>query len=497
MTVGGNYPVTIDAAYTVSSVVLSGTGSVTFTGSPLTVTNAVTVGTGQTLAGSATLNAAIALSGGTLCGTLTVGSATAVGGSTFSPTAGGTLTIAGSLSADATTTYNVGIGGAFSTISVGSISGTLCGTLNVTAAGITGVGSYAVIVAPSGGWGVAPSINLTVTGTGLSNSLLTFGTPTASATAISVPVIRVPASFFWGGGGSGNWSTAAWDVGLQGGPSYIGIYPGGSTADVATIDLRGQSNPTITMDAPQTIDTLTLSNAGTLTLSGSNALSVTSAISLGSGVTQTLTGTGTINAPITMGGSGTLGGTLTVGGNLTTSAGDVIAPTSGSTLTIDGALDNGGATTYNLTIGTTSSKVLAGSITVLSGNIVVTAGTGIGIGTFCNLIAPTSGTWTAGAPSITSLAANGPNVLTYTLSSAATGISLTTARSTTAQAFTWAGGSGGGNWSNSAYWTITGVSYGGVYPGMVANDTVSDQPLLPDRHQHGRCPDHRHPQSCR
>ena len=61
-------------------------------------------------------------------------------------------------------------------------------------------------------------------------------------------------------------------------------------------------------------------------------------------------------------------------------------------------------------------------------------------------------------------------MLSYVYNSTASAVTVTTARTSTPYAFTWVSG-GGGNWS-TAYWQNSGVTYPGVYPGMVSGDTA-------------------------
>ena len=462
------------APQTIGGLTLNNNGTLTLGGSSaLTVSSTVTVGSGQALQGAGTMNAAVTVSGGTLGGTLNItGNVASVGG-TLGPASGGTLAIGGSLASDSNSTYNFAIGTTSSSITAGSISGTLAGSLSLAASGITGVGSYNVI---AGSWGVAPSVALTATGTGLPTNLLTFGTPTASATAISVPVIRntsVSGSFYWAGGSSGNWSTATWNTGSQGGTSYTGVYPGQSASDTAAIDLAGQSSPTITMDAPQTIAGLTISNNGTLTFNGSNALTVSGTVTVGSG--QTLQGGGTMNAAVALSG-GTLAGTLNITGNVS-SVGGTLGPVSGGTLAIGGSLASDSNSTYNFTLGT-GTTITAGSISgTLAGTVIATVSGVTGVGSY-NIITPPTGTWAA-APTV-SLTASGTGLPTTLLTfgtpvASTSAISVPVIRNTSvAGNFYWANGSTGA-WSTATWNTGSqgGASYTGVYPGQSASDTVA------------------------
>ena len=99
------------------------------------------------------------------------------------------------------------------------------------------------------------------------------------------------------------------------------------------------------------------------------------------------------------------------------------------------------------------------------------AATGFGIGSY-NLITPPTGAW-GSAPAVSLSSGTVPTtLLTYAYSASTSAITLTTARSATMGAFNWTGGATG-NWSPWANWQVGGVSYAGVYPGMVGADTVT------------------------
>ena len=308
--------ITMDAARNIGSLTLSNSGTLTISGAnALTVGSAVSVASGQTLQGSGTLNAALTLSA-VLAGTLNVGGNVVATGATFSPTAGATLPIGGSLASDSASVYNFSVGTTSSKITAGSISGTLGGTVNLAAATGFGIGSYNLITPPTGAWGSAPAVSLS-SGT-VPTTLLTYAY-SASTSAITLTTARsaTMGAFNWTGGATGNWSPwANWQVG---GVSYAGVYPGMVGADTVTIDLTAQSSPTITMDAALSVASLTLNNAGTLTLNGANALTVSSALSIGA--SQTVQGSGTINGPVTVAG-GTINGAAW-GGSVGMSSGSI------------------------------------------------------------------------------------------------------------------------------------------------------------------------------
>ena len=135
-------------------------------------------------------------------------------------------------------------------------------------------------------------------------AIFTLGTPTATTLAISMAVTRntTSAAFNWDGGatgiGNGNWSTSAnWTTG---GISYTGVYPGLVATDTATVDLTGQSSPSIALGGAYTVANLNLLNTGTLTLTGTsgNAPTVSNGLTIASG--QTLAGVATLNTALTV-----------------------------------------------------------------------------------------------------------------------------------------------------------------------------------------------------
>ncbi len=116
----------------------------------------------------------------------------------------------------------------------------------------------------------------------------------------------------------------------------------------------------------------------------------------------------------------------------------------------------------------------ARSAATLAGTVNVTPAAGFGIGSY-NLITPPTGTWT-GAPAITGLTTStSPSVLSYTLGSTTSGVTLGVSRSSTPGNFLFVSSPGYWvkNFNDPANWTVGGVGYAGVYPGLVATDTVT------------------------
>ena len=326
----------------------------------------------------------------------------------------------------------------------------------------------------SGTWASAPSLaglGSPALASGYPN-LFTFGTPTASTSAVSLAVTRnsTAAAFNWAGerhgAGNGNWSNSSnWTTG---GASYVGVYPGLVQTDTASIDLAGQSSPTVTIDAAYTIASLSLLNAGTLTLNGAsgNALTVSSGISVASG--QTLGGTATLSSAVAMGSGSTLTGTLSAGA--LTAAGATITPgTAGTAGTITAAgLSATGANRFNFDIGTTSDLVnVTGNISALNGTIVLNPITGYTPGTTYTLF-DYGGNLTGGVGGLTlntsALPTGGLNAYyTYALSTAtANEINIVSVRAP--NTFTWANPTTGDMvWTDSGDWT----SNNGLVPSPV------------------------------
>ena len=296
LTIGGAGSLTVYST-------VSGTGAITVSGATLAVngtlpsdTTVLTVTGGGTLTGTGTINRAVTLNSGTLGGSLTVaGAVTMTGSAAFTPSAGGTLALTSLTTNNNSGTYNFMLGTTSNKVTIGTINGNLNGYIYFTPGAGFGVGNtYTLIAPPTGAWGSATGGSMFVMTS--PPSVLTY-TPGVSASGITLSVSRstTPGAFAWAGGSSGNWTTGNWTVA---GVNYTGVYPGMVSGDSATIDLAGQSSPTITMDAARNIGSLTLSNSGTLTISGANALTVGSAVSVASG--QTLQGSGTLNAALTL-----------------------------------------------------------------------------------------------------------------------------------------------------------------------------------------------------
>ena len=269
---------------------------------------------------------------------------------------------------------------------------TLIGTVNVNVLPGFGLGTYTLIASTAAG----NLSGLTFSGTAPSVLTYTVAGATSTSTAYTLTVGRsaTAGSFYWAGGSSGSWSTGPWNVGAAAGPNYTGVYPGlvtTPTADSATIDLAAQSSPTVTMDAPAAIASLTLGNSGTLTLTGASALSVANSVAIAPN--QALTGDGSLS----LGGQnlgiagGTLSGTLSITGNVSSTGGQVTPGTAGAagTMHVTGnvALDHGTTLNYALGAPGTIGGGINGLITItgnlsLDGTLNVTALSGFGIGTY-------------------------------------------------------------------------------------------------------------------
>jgi hypothetical protein len=149
---GGNPTVMLNGTQTVQGVALSGSGSLMANDGPgtLTVTSAVTVGSGQTLHGSGHITApTFNLNGGTLGGPLNLtGNVTSTGGQ-LTPGDAAVINIAGNLSLDHTSAVNLQLGAPAGPNDQIAVTGNIAldGTLNVTALTGFGAGSYTLLAA--------------------------------------------------------------------------------------------------------------------------------------------------------------------------------------------------------------------------------------------------------------------------------------------------------------------------------------------------------------
>ena len=347
------------------------------------------------------------------------------------------------------------------------------------------------MVPASGTWSSAPTLSLAAPTTAAGyQSLFSYSSFASSTTGIAVTVSRntTAGSFNWIGGasgsGNGNWSNSAnW---AAGGVSYTGVYPGMVNTDTAAIDLTAQSSPTITMNSPQTIASLTLANAGSLTLNGASTLTVSSALSVGAG--QTLQGNGLLAAPVTLAG-GTLAGTLGVTGNVT-STGGAISPAGAGTIGTIGitgnlSLNSSSVLTYDL--GGSSSDLItvsgsgAGNL-LLGGTLNLSQASSLGMGGTYTLMTYT-GSLTGSLAIGTGLSAYTTRIVTSTpgqVNLVATPICVWTQ-------ITQTNGESGApsySWNTAANWSVAG-STGVAFPNGV--DAVATIPLFAPGYDGGNC----------
>ena len=188
------------------------------------------------------------------------------------------------------------------------------------------------------------------------------------------------------------YDTASWQTDVNSLPTRVTFQPpSGGNWLVRNTAQTYPSNGLIQMNAPGTIDTgtdldlagsltgsgaLTKTGAGTLTLrdynSYSGAVTVTAGTLLLSGNSNNATQSYTVNS------GATLGGTGSTKGNATFTAGSTLTPGVGLTL---GNTTLNDTTTLNFTIGTSTTTVNTGTLT-LDGVLNITAGAGFAQGTY-------------------------------------------------------------------------------------------------------------------
>ncbi len=243
-------------------------------------------------------------------------------------------------------------------------------------------------------------------------------TPTYGSTALTLNVaIAGAVTYTWtGSGGNSGWNTPGnWDQGSN----YPGYLP---TTDIAYFNLNNTATPTVSVNSPTTIASLTLfggssSAPGVLTLNGSGTLTVTNALNVLA--YQTIQGSGTLSGPVTLAGGtlagatysgavaadsatstisgGTFNNTLTVLGGATLNVTGTIAPT-GVTVNSGGILQGTGTINQAVSL----SGTLAGNLTA-GGNLTV-ASTGIvNPGSVATGVGHTAGMLTLGGSSTLTL----------------------------------------------------------------------------------------------
>ena len=271
--------ITLTNPQTIGTLNLTGTGALSLAGSALTVINTVAVAGGQTLSGTATLNAAVALgSGGTLTGTPSVGALTATGATLTPGTVGtaGTITATG-LSATGANTFNFDIGTAGDLINVTGNISALSGTVALNPiAGYAAGATYTLFQyggTLTGGVG-GLTLNTSALPTGGLNAYYSYSLDAATSGQINIVASRAAQAFTWTGAGSDtNWTTGAnWNSG-------VGLSP--VSVDTAVFSLTESANQgttrTVTLGGNQAVNAMnfTSDTPYTFDLSGSsNVLTV-------------------------------------------------------------------------------------------------------------------------------------------------------------------------------------------------------------------------------
>ncbi len=379
-----------------ATLVLSGantyTGSTTITGGTLNVTNASGLGSGSgnnvSLAQSTALNY-IASADAPL----------AIGG-TLSITSGGSTTIGGTVGATTTSAQ----------VNVAGLATATTGAVKVNVYGINGVspstGTYTLFNSANG----SSTLNNPTYSLGFvyNNTNFSVGTPTGTATSVTVPITSVAGltSAYWKGGLSGatnlwaasNGSVSNWVTDLGG--TATALVPGATTDVFLSATSISQNPNDMKLGADMTIKSLTITNVSTpndvnLNSDGSTLTIGTGGLTMNSGAP--VGGNATFNANLTMsaaqswtnnnnGRTLVINGSVANGGNLLTIAGN--GPTN-----LNGAISGAGGLTMNATnnLVLAGANTFGGGVTLNAGTLYVNNATALGA---------TSGTFTINGGSI-------------------------------------------------------------------------------------------------
>ena len=364
-----------------------GTGSLVANGGTLDLAGySVAVSSFSGAAGTVTNN------GGTVA-TLTVNQAgnTVFGGSindgassmALNLTGSGTLTLTNSNAYSGPTTIAggvlyAGVAGALSSSSAVTISG---GTLDasnslqaILSLTMTGANPALILSATnpltsssSGTATFAGTLNVLNYTTGSVAELMTYGAHTGTFTTVDVNGVAMPATDellyqptyleilpsgppTWASASSGSWTTPT---------NWIGTLPGTAAGQKAIINAPTIQQVTITLDSPQTLGALTLGNSQSstsgYTLATGIAGSLTMATSDGSAAVITVTD-----------GSHVIQANVVLAGSLT------IAPSTGSTLEIDGNMSESLSGSGSLLLADAGTLILGGTNSFTGGTVVET-----------------------------------------------------------------------------------------------------------------------------
>ena len=368
------------------------TGSTSITGGTLNVRNASGLGTGSgnnvSLAQSTALNY-IASADASL----------AIGG-TLSITSGGSTTIGGSVGATTTSAQ----------VNVAGLATATTGAVKVNVYGINGVspstGTYTLFHSANG----SSTLNNPTYSLGFvyNNTDFTVGTPSGTATDVTVPITSVSAltNAYWKGGLSGaagvwaasNGSASNWATDIGG--TATALVPGATTDVFLSVTTPLQNPNAMTLGADMTIQSLTITTVGTpndvnLNSDGSTLTIGTGGLTMNSGAP--VSGNATFNTNLTMsaaqswtnnnnGRTLVINGSVANGGNLLTIAGN--GPTN-----LNGAISGAGGLTMNATnnLVLAGANTFGGGVTLNAGTLYVNNATALGA---------TSGTFTINGGSI-------------------------------------------------------------------------------------------------
>lgn len=378
------------------TLVLSGantyTGSTSITGGTLNVRNASGLGTGS--------GNNVSLAQNTALNYIASADASLAIGGTLSITSGGSTTIGGTVGATTTSAQ----------VNVAGLATATTGAVKVNVYGINGVspstGTYTLFHSANG----SSTLNNPTYSLGFvyNNTDFTVGTPSGTATDVTVPITSVSAltNAYWKGGLSGaagvwaasNGSASNWATDIGG--TATALVPGATTDVFLSVTSPSQNPNAMTLGADMTIQSLTITNVGTpndvnLNSDGSTLTIGTGGLTMNSGAP--VGGNATFNTNLTMsaaqswtnnnnGRTLVINGSVANGGNLLTIAGN--GPTN-----LNGAISGAGGLTMNATnnLVLAGANTFGGGVTLNAGTLYVNNATALGA---------TSGTFTINGGSI-------------------------------------------------------------------------------------------------
>ncbi|HEY1661440.1 MAG TPA: autotransporter-associated beta strand repeat-containing protein [Verrucomicrobiae bacterium] len=154
--------------------------------------------------------------------------------------------------------------------------------------------------------------------------------------------------------------------------SSSGWFGSGSITDNGTLTFNRSANSAISASISGS-GAVSLAGSGTVTLSGNNTYNNGTTIGAGTLLVNSSAGSG----PVVVNSGGTLGGGGTIAGAVTINSGGTLSPGNPvGTFTINSDFAANSGAVMNLTLGTSSDKVVVGGNLSLNGTLNITAGTG-------------------------------------------------------------------------------------------------------------------------